>query len=85
MVSYDYDRRTASAGWSWRPIPGPPGSGYKTQNGRAELRPLPGKRKQWVLDLDGKEHEIASKKPGFGHAEFILRRELGDDYASRRA
>jgi len=82
-VSYDYDRR-ASGGWAWRPVPGPAGTGYVTQNGRAKLQPTPGRRKQWSLVLDGREHDIQSKKPGFQHAEFILRRELGDDYASRR-
>lgn len=99
MVSYDYDRRTprrATNGWKWKPIPGPRGTplgvydGYVTQNGRAELRPRmkatrsgPKRSKEWYLILDGKEYDFNSTRPEFGHAETILRRELGRDYAER--
>lgn len=86
MVTYDYCRvgRLAGGPWSWKPIPiprGKPGevARYETQNGRAVLHPTRGK--EWSLTLDGKEHPIHSKKPGFGHAETILQRELGRDYA----
>lgn len=88
-----YVSRLSSGPWSWKPIPGPHGSrpgvydGYVTQNGRAELRPKvqqtrkgPKKTKEWSLTLDGKEHAIHTSKPGFGHAEHILQRELGRDY-----
>jgi hypothetical protein len=90
--------RLAGGPWSWKPIPGPHGSrpgvydGYVTQNGRAELRPQiqqtrkgPKKTKEWTLTLDGKEHVIHSQKPGFGHAEHILQRELGPHYDSSKA
>jgi hypothetical protein len=69
--------------WDWGPMRGPPGTGYVSQNGRAILRPRKGK--EWSLILDGREHEIHSKKPGFGHAEFILQRELGPHYREQRA
>ena len=88
--------KVSSGPWSWKPIPGPsrrPGDydGYVTQNGRAELRPQikqtrsgPKKTKEWYLILDGKKHESHSRTPGFGHAEFILQRELGPDYDHAR-
>ena len=87
---YDYDRtsRLASDPWSFQPVKGPPGTGYVTTNGRAVLGPRKdsrGRGKQWSLFLDGKEHQIQSQKPGFGHAEFILERELGPHYRDRRA
>lgn len=87
VTGYSYDRsnpmRLAGGPWGWTPVPGPPGTGYVTQNGRAVLKPTKGK--EWSLILDGKEHPLHSKKPGFGHAETVLQRELGRDYERRGA
>lgn len=81
MHSYDYDRRVwprlASTEWSWKPVSGPPGTGYVTSNGRAVLHK---QGRDWFLTLDGKDHPIHSRKPGFDHAETILQRELGRGY-----
>lgn len=51
-----------------------PDGSFESHNGRVLVHK---KGKGWVVTLDGKDHPIASKKPGFGHVEFILQRELG--------
>lgn len=47
---------------------------FVSRNGRCAVRKA---GKQWIVTLDGKDHTITAKKPGFGHVEAILRRELG--------
>ncbi len=51
-----------------------PDGTFESHNGRVLVHK---KGKGWVVTLDGKDHPISSKKPGFGHVEFILQRELG--------
>lgn len=57
--------------WGLKPIPG---GGYESRNGRMRVHQ---KGKRWVVTLDGKDHDIPSRKPSFDHVEFILQRELG--------
>lgn len=53
--------------WSWKPLPG---GGYSGLNGKATLKK---KERKWFLTVDGKEHEIKSRRPSFDHAEALLR------------
>lgn len=56
--------------WTWKKTP----HGYEGLHGRAKLEK---RGKKWFLNLDGKDHEIHSRKPSFDHAEGIIERELG--------
>lgn len=56
--------------WSWKKTP----NGYEGLHGRAILEK---RGKKWFLTLDGKDHEIRSRRPGFDHAEGIIKQELG--------
>ena len=50
---------------------------YVGLHGRALIHKGEGRdAKKWFLTLDGKDHEIKSRKPSFDHAEKILRQEL---------
>ena len=51
-----------------------PNGSYESHNGRLVVQK---KGKRWVVTLDGRDHDIPSKKPSFDHVEFILQRELG--------
>lgn len=54
-----------------------PDGGYESHNGRLVVHK---KGKRWVVTLDGRDHDIPSRKPSFDHVEFILQRELGPSY-----
>lgn len=69
---------TSKLAWTWKPTPG---GGYEGLFGRAVLHK---RDKTWFLTLDGKEHEIKSRKPSFDHAEGIIQQELGDTMNSNR-
>lgn len=62
---------TAGEPWGLKPRPD---GGYESHNGRLIVHR---KGKRWVVTLDGREHDIPSRKPSFAHVEFILQRELG--------
>jgi hypothetical protein len=57
--------------WGLKPRPE---GGYESRNGRLLVHK---KGKRWLVTLDGRDHDIPSRKPSFDHVEFILQRELG--------
>jgi len=76
MVTYDYARSAAAVGdiGGWKKTPGGEYVGF---HGRARIHKGEGRdAKKWFLTLDGKAHEIKSRRPSFDHAEALLRREL---------
>ena len=54
--------------WTWKKTP----EGYEA-SGAPFKAVLHKKGKAWVLTVDGKDHEIKSRRPSFDHAEGLLR------------
>jgi len=52
--------------WTWEKIP----EGYLGLHGKAKLWK---KGRKWFLTVDGKDHEIKSRRPSFDHAEGLLK------------